>query len=190
MKTHLPARILNRHIDNKKIKVIVVIRNPKDTLVSLYHFYRMNWYLGNFPGTWDDFFELFRSKHMLMGDYFDWYDSWLPHLAKPNVLIVRYEEMVNETLEVIDRLCGFLCQTLTDTQKAVILDHTSFTNMSHNKMTNLSLLSSQMNHEISPFMRKGQVGDWKKYFSQNQSDYVDKCYREKLQNKGVKLSFD
>ena len=190
MKTHLPARILKKHIDNEKVKIIVVIRNPKDTLVSLYHFYRMNSYLGNFPGTWDDFFELFRTKHMLIGDYFDWYDSWFGHLKNPNVLFVSYEDMSRSLLKVIDRLCGFLGQTLTGDQKAVVLEHTSFINMRQNKMTNQSLVLPHMSHGTSPFMRKGQVGDWKNYFNQEQSDYVDKCYKEKLLCNGIELTFD
>ncbi len=42
----------------KKTKVIQVIRNPKDTLVSYYHFHRANEALGSFDGSWHEFFDL------------------------------------------------------------------------------------------------------------------------------------
>ena len=43
-------------------------------------------------------------------------------------------------------------------------------------------------HEIiSPFMRKGIVGDWKNYFSEEQSNIVDEMGKERL--KGLDLVF-
>ena len=37
-KTHLPCRFIQRWVDEDQINTIVIIRNPKDTLVSLFHF--------------------------------------------------------------------------------------------------------------------------------------------------------
>ena len=41
-KTHLPYRFVNRWVERDGVKTIVTIRNPKDTLVSYYHFYKSN----------------------------------------------------------------------------------------------------------------------------------------------------
>ena len=41
-KTHLPYRFVNRWVERDGVKTIVTIRNPKDTLVSYYHFYKNN----------------------------------------------------------------------------------------------------------------------------------------------------
>ena len=42
IKTHLPARFFTNHrnVVDKKTKVVYGMRNPKDTLVSFYNFYR------------------------------------------------------------------------------------------------------------------------------------------------------
>jgi hypothetical protein len=60
--THMQFRFLEKQVLEDKLKVIVVMRNPKDTLVSFYHFYRMSKFEGNFPGTWGDFFQLYKRN--------------------------------------------------------------------------------------------------------------------------------
>ena len=41
-KTHLPYQFVNRWVERDGVKTIVALRNPKDTLVSLYYFYKSN----------------------------------------------------------------------------------------------------------------------------------------------------
>ena len=41
-KTHLSYDFVNRWVERDRVKTIVTLRNPKDTLVSLYHFYQLN----------------------------------------------------------------------------------------------------------------------------------------------------
>ena len=56
IKTHLPLCYWKDALDKSPgTKVIQTVRNPKDTLVSLYHSCRMNQYFGWFNGTWDQF---------------------------------------------------------------------------------------------------------------------------------------
>ena len=41
MKTHLPFRFISRWIKEDKLRTIVTTRNPKDVIVSYYHFYQI-----------------------------------------------------------------------------------------------------------------------------------------------------
>ena len=58
-----------------------------------------------------------------------------------------------------------------------------------NPMTNKST-SNLINAEVSPFMRKGQVGDWRNYFSQEQSNAVDERVKDVEETFGLKFIFD
>ena len=63
LKTHLPLCYWKDALDRSpETKVIQTIHNPKDTLVSFYHFHRMNKLLGCLNGTWDEFFEMKKLK--------------------------------------------------------------------------------------------------------------------------------
>ncbi|XP_067560108.1 sulfotransferase 1C4-like isoform X4 [Pseudorca crassidens] len=58
LKTHLPIHLLPPSFLEKNCKMIYVARNPKDSMVSYYHFHRMNKGLPA-PGTWEEYFESF-----------------------------------------------------------------------------------------------------------------------------------
>merc|ERR1712121_352821 len=72
MKTHLHAKFFTRPLEGAAVspRIIVVTRNPKDVLVSYYHFSRdvTKLFAG---GEWDDFFAIAQNKKMMSGDYFD-----------------------------------------------------------------------------------------------------------------------
>ena len=54
-----------------------------------------------------------------------------------------------------------------------ILHHTSFTSMSQNQ----SRWSSQRPPNMTPFIRKGKVGDWKSHFSVSQTQRLSQTLR-------------
>uniref|UniRef100_A0A7M4FYK5 Sulfotransferase n=1 Tax=Crocodylus porosus TaxID=8502 RepID=A0A7M4FYK5_CROPO len=56
--THLDYNMLPMNFKNKGCKAIYIIRNPKDTAVSMYHYYKDNPYLPTID-KWTTFLELF-----------------------------------------------------------------------------------------------------------------------------------
>jgi len=189
MKTHLPSDIFQKQIKAGKVKIIVIIRNPKDTLVSLYHFYRIHRGLGNFQGSWNDFFELYKTKHLIYGDYFEWYASWLEYKEKSNIKLLKYEDMHHRMSDVIDDLLQFLGKSLSEDSIADIIKHLTFDSMSSNDMVNYRG-SSFFVMKVSSFMRKGIIGDWKNYFSEEQPAVVDKSYKDTFNRLGVTIEFE
>ena len=70
VKTHMPASIFDQQIRKGECKIIVIMRNPKDVLLSTFHFYRSF----RFPIAKDmsTFFEYIKGE---LSGYGDWLSS-------------------------------------------------------------------------------------------------------------------
>lgn len=132
----------------------------------------MNTGLGPFKGTWDEFFEIFRQDRLMHGNIFEVNLSWWRLREDPRVLVLKYEDIRKDLTAAVSEIASHLEKSLSDELVAKIAKRTSFQSMRTNPKVNYSH-SAIMKHGVSPFMRKGQVGDWLDYFSQEQSDYVD-----------------
>lgn len=87
-KTHLLPQFLPTEFKNKK--VIYVVRNPKDMMVSQFNFFKsLSW--DPFEGSFTDLFELFMQGKI-------WYGPWWKHIDSyvniPNIKIIHYEDLL------------------------------------------------------------------------------------------------
>lgn len=172
VKTHLASSFYKKTLQNKKTKFVVVMRNPKDTIVSFFHMYRMFQSFGPFTGSWDDYFKMFQDNQLIYGNQFEVTVSWWKLREDPRVLIVKYEDMVKDVKNVIRKVACYLGKQISNELVTKIAERTAFDSMRKNPSLNYENWPG-MDHSISPFIRKGKVGDWKNYFSEEQSDYVD-----------------
>ena len=116
---HFPHLVLSRHISHPGIskrqfenqstcpKFVVVMRNPKDIITSLYHFHK-SW-AGEFafPKHWGYFFGMFQGKRLLYGDFFDHIKGWWNYRHHPRVLFMRYEDMMKDAREILRKSRSF-----------------------------------------------------------------------------------
>ena len=118
---------------------------------------------------------------------------------KDTIYFVTYEALKKNFRGEIIKIAKFLEKDLTDEQIDVITDHCSFDSMSTNQSTNYSDLSNVTDasdtskvfqFNISKFMRKGEVGDWKNYFTVSENVAFDKLYEEKTKNWDLKFEFE
>ena len=75
VKTHVPLSVAPKSI-HAVGKVIFVIRNPRDVLVSLYHFNKKDTTI-NFNFDFDTFFEMFLEGCVMNGDWCRYNSEWL-----------------------------------------------------------------------------------------------------------------
>ena len=190
MKTHTPYQIWQKQLEkHPNLRVIQVIRNPKDTLVSFYHHLRSDHTLGDFNGTWDQFFKAFKEEKLPSGDFFqvnyDWYKF---NKDRENSLVLVYEEMKKDPKAHIIKIANFINQPISDKVADVITEKTSVKHMS--AVANEVMKQMPMwNSEKSKFVRKGTVGDWMNYFSEEQSHYVDEKCQKYLEPLGLKFEY-
>ena len=190
IKTHLPYKFFKQAHQQPaggRFKTIVGLRNAKDAIVSFFHFYRMNTGFGNFDQGFDIFFEMFKAKQLMYGDYFDNVLSWWKERGNPNIYFVKYEDLKANPKEEIAKMAQYLGKSFKDDQLDLIVNECSFESMRKNPMTNYENIPS-FDHSISKFIRKGEVGDWRNHFTEEQSQYVDSLCEEYLTPHGLEWS--
>ncbi|KAM9460666.1 sulfotransferase 6B1-like [Clarias gariepinus] len=182
--THLHPDIIPVSFKTNKTKMLVVFRNPKDTLVSYYHFMNNNPVLPK-AESWDKFYSDFMSGEVAWGSYFDHALAWEKHMDDPNVLIMTYEELKENLPEGVKKVADFFSFLLTDEQVEAIAGASTFSAMRS---------SSENSHGKfgKVFFRKGEVGDWKNHFSEAQSKQMDEEFKKKLSGTrlGAKLKYE
>nr|KAG5698016.1 hypothetical protein BaRGS_005834 [Batillaria attramentaria] len=189
IKTHLQHRFMPEESNLKDCKIVVLFRNPKDVCTSYYHFYRSSSSFGKFTGTWPEFLDMFLAGHVDHGSWFDFTASWWEQRKRDNVMILYYEDLKQNTVPELTKLAEFVGKGhLTKNMLSRIADHCSFGRMKTNPMTNhLDVYS--INSQISPLLRKGEVGDWRNHFTVEQNERFDEVYNEKLGHLNIPFTY-
>nr|XP_008115266.1 PREDICTED: bile salt sulfotransferase [Anolis carolinensis] len=186
--TYSPPRRLSSHLQfqffpksflNSKAKIIYVVRNPKDVLVSHYHFSKS--FKGfQDPGSMEESLETFLKGDMPFGSWFDHVRGWMKLKDRPNFFYFTYEELLHNPQESVEKICQILGKTLNRQQIDSVLENASFQKMKDNKMSNFSQ-APDFDHNKGKFMRKGISGDWKNHLTVAQNEHFDRVYQEKMQ---------
>lgn len=191
--THLTTETLNiEKLTKSGLKIIYVMRNPKDMIVSMKKFFESMPWLNTpelqpmFPKDWNEFVDVVASGKMPMQmKYGEWYPhhirSWMKLKGQPNFHFVYYEKMKKDPQAEISRLAKFLEVSLTEEQISQIVSATSF-----DAMKKASAAFSNSKSGVQMF-RKGGVGNWKSHFTVAQSELVDVKLKEELD--GVDVEF-
>ncbi|ETE63553.1 Amine sulfotransferase, partial [Ophiophagus hannah] len=90
--SHLPYYLVPKGLQNKRGKIIYVFRNPKDVLVSTYHFTKIT-PVRETPKDFDTFLEWFLSGKVPSNLWLDHVEGWYAHKSDFNILFLSYEEM-------------------------------------------------------------------------------------------------
>ncbi|KAI1896361.1 hypothetical protein AGOR_G00094000 [Albula goreensis] len=185
IKTHLPIQLVPEGFWENKCKVIYVARNAKDNMVSYYHFDRMNKTQPE-PGPWEGYIHKFMKGELGWGSWYDHVKGYWEEKEKRNILYLFFEDMKENPEREIKRIMKYLDLTLSDDVISHIVELTSFKVMKENPMANYTFIPKPIfDHSISPFMRKGEVGDWVNHFSASQSQLFDEDYEKQMKNANI-----
>lgn len=178
IKTHLPYHMLPK---NRNAKYIVIARNPKDCCVSFFHHTKGFTAYDFADGKFEDYFDLFIAGEVDFGDYFDNILSYLPHKDDPNVLFLLYEDMKSDVRECIRKIGAFLGEPFQESSENPAILEKVLQNCAFKAMkATPSSWSSERVKGSSGFIRKGEVGDWKNHFTDDQVKRMDEKFKEKL----------
>lgn len=165
-------------------------RNPKDVLVSYYHFHKYAAMLET-PKDFNDFFEKFMEGKVFGNCWFEHIKTWYANRDNMNFLYITYEEMIKDLRSVVERMCRFLGKDLTEEQMASVVEHSTFRTMKQNPQANYKTMpDSLLDHNKGTFMRKGTIGDWKNHFTVAQSERFDSVFQEKMRDLPLSFTWD
>lgn len=178
---------------NPEAKYLYIARNPWDCCVSLYHMVKALDVYCFQEGTFEDFFECFLQGDFGYGDYFEHLLAGYSLKDKPNVLFLTYEDMKRDTRGTVMRIARFLGESYAralENNKGELLEHILqkltvdrmrgilVLNLAGHKDPRIDVRLKEKNVTASegyegcrtkfPFVRKGEVGGWKSYYSAEQ----------------------
>ena len=146
--------------------------------------------MGYYKGSWEDFMKVAKAKQLNLGDWFDHVLGWWnDNKDKDNFLFLKYEDMVSNGREQIKKISEFLGKNHPDDVIDKIADHCTFEKMKANPMVNMENIPAY-DHKISPFLRKGKVGDWKNFFSSEEAEKFDQQYKKMMESSGLEFQFE
>ncbi|XP_060082886.1 sulfotransferase 1B1-like [Ylistrum balloti] len=198
--THVAFRhIPKKHVDNG-YKIIHVLRNPKDVMVSLYNHAKNDPCTActeeDFPGKWDDYIQdMCENKHNFYGGFFYYEREWekaKQTKAVTNVHTVFYEDLKKNPVTEVERLAAFLNKELSPQVMEDIVDKCSFTKLADATTT------GKKGEDLTPkfslnkqnfIFRKGTVGDWKNWFTVAQNEMFDQMLERELKDSNLQFTY-
>ncbi|KAL4617808.1 cytosolic sulfotransferase 1-like isoform X2 [Arapaima gigas] len=189
IKTHLPVQLVPQSFWEQNCRIIYIARNPKDTMVSFYHFDRMNLVQPE-PGPWEEYIHKFNNGQLVFGSWYDHVQGWWDKSKSySKIHYVFFEDMKEDPARELSRLCSFLALSPSETHKQSVLGKTRFDKMKKSTAAHFSQIPA-FDESVSPFMRKGMVGDWKNHFTVAQNEAFDEEYRRRMKNSDLRFRME
>ena len=197
MNTHLHHKFLKGPLNKSRPKVVMIFRNPRDVVVSFFH------YINSQPRREDcypelkEFIEKWLSGEILVGSWFDHTKGWMEYAQEnpETTLILTYEGMKADHSGTIDKLAKFFGKPLSEDQIETIRSFTSFDAMKVRSEIQISKGVNQEHPEgkgkedingtdvkMGQLFRKGIVGDWKNVLTPALSEQINRIWKEQLEH--------
>ena len=139
-------------------KVIYIIRDGRDVMVSAYHYYyfpiKISFLdflqMDIWPGPWDEHLQ-----------------SWLDNAHLLDLLLIRYEDLLEDPFQQLKNIAHFIGLNTDDEKVDRAVRHSSFTALKKMEANNDSRFSGLPGLK---FFRSGKSGQWRQYFGPEHKD--------------------
>lgn len=164
---HSP-RLIKSHLKNgfyfNGIKKVLIVRDPKDVMVSYFHYTNS---LSKFP-HFKSFSAFIRDSKYGLPNWFGYWESW----KNQHDHLIKYENLQIHDQWEFKKLLNYLKINHTDEELAIATQKSRFKNM-RSIEENFGIFKPKDIREKAYFTRKGQVGDYTNYFSENDIRYYN-----------------
>lgn len=187
--THLPYRVLLDSFKNSdNCKIIYITRNPKDTLISMWHFINYSHKRLENPSPLEEAVESFCNGVHLYGPFFEHVlEYWEESKKMPQkILFLKYENLKMDPKKELKKIALFLGKPFRNEEDLEIV----LNKCSLERLKNLEVnKSGSLFYGIptNSYFRKGIIGDWKNHMTPKMEERLDKLTSLKLQGSGLQL---
>ncbi len=185
IKTHAEAQFVP---DNTDAKYVVVVRDPKDALISSFFFAD-----SIMPGlrsigltAWTD---AFINGEVPFGLWAEHVASFWPWCERANVLLVTFGAMKSDLAQVVREVASLMQVTLRDEEVALVLERCSFAYMKAHE-AKFEPPTPMINNDSVQLMRTGKKGEAAEHLSPDQLANVDRAMKAQLQAFGSDFPYD
>ncbi|XP_066433337.1 sulfotransferase 1A1-like [Eleutherodactylus coqui] len=125
------------------------------------------------------------------GPWSDHVKCWWKIRQQKDVLYLFYEDLLEDSKREIRKVMKYMGKYLPEDVLEKIHQRTTFKTMKENHMANYSSIPTHvMDHEVSPFMRKGICGDWKNHLTVAHNELLDACYKREMSDTDLTFRFE
>ena len=181
IKTHDPVQWIEDLVQGSEVKLIYVYRDPGDVAVSYYN--HMSLKPSMKAVSFQEFYrhvirDPARANHGLWEDHVDGYLSL--YNQRPNMLVVRFEDMVEDLAREIRRIARFIGVKCEEALIAQVEEKSRFSYMKRDATCNYS---HHYKHDL--FLRSGKVGTWREYLTEKQGLELKEIQRRIFNKHGI-----
>ncbi|CAN0896892.1 Cytosolic sulfotransferase 5 [Linum grandiflorum] len=194
--THMPYSYLPDSI-KKDCKLVYITRDPKDTLVSQWHFFNKI-FKGNIqhPLPLERAADIFCNGRIPFGPYWEHVlEYWEASRASPDkVMFIKYEDLRRDPKQYVHKLALFLGKPFVDGDKDDVEVEKVIWRSSFDRLKDLDVNKTGKSFAaVVPlltnnlFFRRGEVGDWRNHLTAEMAKRIDDVTREKFRCTGLYL---
>ncbi|CAN1784374.1 Cytosolic sulfotransferase 5 [Linum perenne] len=194
--THLSYSYLPDSIKND-CKLVYITRDPKDTLVSHWHFFNKIFEHNQDPLKLERAAKIFCSGQIPFGPYWDHVlEYWEATQRSPEkVMFIKYEDLCHDPKPHVRKLASFLGKPFGDNDDDAEVENVIWRS-SFDRLKDLDVNKTGKSYpsqvkvlapllKNSHFFRRGKVGDWRNHLTMEMVERIDNVTRMKLQGTGL-----
>ncbi|KAL4224158.1 Sulfotransferase [Mactra antiquata] len=185
MNIHYPYEYLPiKGLQEKQIKTILCLRNPKDSAVSYYN-HMISIKLYEYDGKWCNWLPTCMDGKLEYGKYTDYlkgFETAIKQGVGFPLHVMYFEDLKSNGLEELDKLLKFLKIDLDTELRKDIIHKCRFDQMVNKNWDATNFMFHEAKEFTTKgFMRKGSVGNWKTWFTVAQNEAFDKQWNSEME---------
>jgi len=158
-------------------RIILLIRDPRDVIVSLYH-HMINRKSKDFKfGNLSNFI---RDDVCGFNRILFFYDLWKKSLDDPKeIMIVSYEDLKNNGIKTLSKIISFIDKPADEERVKRIYEKSEFSKMKElERNGKISGLRKSKQNEDAMIVRKGKIGGYVDYMNEDDIEYCNNLMKE------------